>query len=46
MSASVTEVHVTYLLPHVDDVFFLFFLGGYASMHNNYFMLSAREGFN
>lgn len=33
--------HVMYL-AHVDVEYF----GGYANMHNNYFMLSSREGFN
>lgn len=49
VSVTVTEVHTVCVcardlyLAHVDVDFFF---GGYASMHNNYFMLSAREGFN
>lgn len=43
------EVHTVSVCAHVtylQHMCMLTFCGGYASMHNNYFMLSAKEGFN
>lgn len=40
---------IQYVCAHVTCIQHMWLLtsfGGYASMHSNYFMLSAREGFN